>query len=174
MTLAYIVLATFVGGNLGRPLVEVVGTPAAGPDGVVVVELSSFQLERVAHLRNHIALLLNVTDDHLDRYVGLDDYAATKALQSSEARAVSAGRGQRGKSTLNDGSVARIGSDTKIKIPSAFGQTLRTLEVAGAASFEVAAGQPFVPDVDLHMIAVRTPGFTGADLAIDLGLSAGK
>lgn len=74
------------------------------------------------------------------------DYAATKALQSSEARAVSASRGQRGKSTLNDGSVARIGSDTKIKIPSAFGTTLRTLEVAGAASFQVAPGQaePFV------------------------------
>lgn len=74
------------------------------------------------------------------------DYAATKALQSSEARAVSASRGQRGKSTLNDGSVARIGSDTKIKIPSAFGTTLRTLEVSGTASFTVAAGQamPFV------------------------------
>jgi ferric-dicitrate binding protein FerR (iron transport regulator) len=70
------------------------------------------------------------------------DYAATKALQSSEARAVSASRGQRGKSTLNDGSIARIGSDTKIKIPSAFGTTLRTLEVAGTASFTVAAGQP--------------------------------
>lgn len=74
------------------------------------------------------------------------DYAATKALQSSDARAVSASRGQRGKSTLNDGSVARIGSETKIKIPSAFGTTIRTLEVSGAASFAVAAGQakPFV------------------------------
>ena len=28
-----------------------------------------------------------------------------------------------------------------------------------------AKGKPFVPDVDLHMVAVRTPGFTGADLA---------
>ncbi len=74
------------------------------------------------------------------------DYAATKALQSADARAVSASRGQRGKSTLNDGSTARIGSDTKIKIPSAFGGTIRTLEVVGAAAFEVAAGQqqPFV------------------------------
>jgi ferric-dicitrate binding protein FerR (iron transport regulator) len=71
------------------------------------------------------------------------DYAATKALASSEARAVSASRGQRGKSTLNDGTVARIGSDTKIKIPSAFGTTLRTLEVSGTASFAVAAGQTF-------------------------------
>ncbi|MCB9627684.1 MAG: UDP-N-acetylmuramoyl-L-alanine--D-glutamate ligase [Sandaracinaceae bacterium] len=72
-------LPTFVGGNLGRPLVEVVGTDAAGPDGVVVVELSSFQLERVAHLRVHVAMLLNVTDDHLDRYADFDAYAAAKA-----------------------------------------------------------------------------------------------
>lgn len=72
-------LPTFVGGNLGRPLVEVVGTPAAGPEGVVVVELSSFQLERVTHLRNHIALLLNVTDDHLDRYADFAAYLAAKA-----------------------------------------------------------------------------------------------
>jgi len=72
-------LPTFVGGNLGRPLVEVVGTPAAGPEGVVVVELSSFQLERVAHLRCHVALLLNVTDDHLDRYADFAAYVAAKA-----------------------------------------------------------------------------------------------
>jgi UDP-N-acetylmuramoylalanine--D-glutamate ligase len=72
-------LPTFVGGNLGRPLVEVVGTPAAGPDGVVVVELSSFQLERVTHLRCHVALLLNVTDDHLDRYTDFAAYVAAKA-----------------------------------------------------------------------------------------------
>lgn len=72
-------LPTFVGGNLGRPLVEVVGTPAAGPEGAVVVELSSFQLERVTHLRCHVALLLNVTDDHLDRYTDFAAYVAAKA-----------------------------------------------------------------------------------------------
>ncbi|MCA9574608.1 MAG: UDP-N-acetylmuramoyl-L-alanine--D-glutamate ligase [Myxococcales bacterium] len=72
-------LPTFVGGNLGRPLVEVVGTDAAGPNGVVVVELSSFQLERVTRLRVHVALLLNVTDDHLDRYADFDAYVAAKA-----------------------------------------------------------------------------------------------
>ena len=72
-------LPTFVGGNLGRPLVEVVGTDAAGADGVVVVELSSFQLERVARLRVHLAMLLNVTDDHLDRYADFDAYVAAKA-----------------------------------------------------------------------------------------------
>jgi UDP-N-acetylmuramoylalanine--D-glutamate ligase len=70
---------TFVGGNLGTPLVDVVGTDAAGPGGVVVVELSSFQLERVATFRANVAVLLNVTDDHLDRHGSFAAYAAAKA-----------------------------------------------------------------------------------------------
>src|SRR5690606_24341426 len=70
---------TFVGGNLGIPFVDVVGTDAAGPEGFVVVELSSFQLERVERFRSNVALLLNVTEDHLDRYAGMAEYAAAKA-----------------------------------------------------------------------------------------------
>jgi UDP-N-acetylmuramoylalanine--D-glutamate ligase len=69
---------TFVGGNLGTPLVDVVGTDAARAGGCVVVELSSFQLERVAHFRADVAVLLNVTDDHLDRYASFAEYAAAK------------------------------------------------------------------------------------------------
>jgi len=69
---------TFVGGNLGTPLVEVVGTPAAGEDGILVVELSSFQLERVESFRAHVGVILNVTDDHLDRYASFAEYAAAK------------------------------------------------------------------------------------------------
>jgi UDP-N-acetylmuramoylalanine--D-glutamate ligase len=70
---------TFVGGNLGEPLAEAVGTPAAGPDGFCVVEASSFQLETVATFRPRVAALLNITADHLDRYDGMDAYAAAKA-----------------------------------------------------------------------------------------------
>ena len=70
---------TFVGGNLGTPLVDVVGTAAAEQNGFVVVELSSFQLERVSRLRVHVAALLNVTDDHLDRYPSFSAYAQAKA-----------------------------------------------------------------------------------------------
>ncbi len=69
---------TFVGGNLGTPLVDVVGTEAASRKGVMVVELSSFQLERVDRFRAHVAALLNVTPDHLDRYPSLEAYAAAK------------------------------------------------------------------------------------------------
>jgi UDP-N-acetylmuramoylalanine--D-glutamate ligase len=70
---------TFVGGNLGEPLAEAVGTPAAGPDGICVVETSSFQLETVDRFRPHVAVLLNITADHLDRYPDMNAYAAAKA-----------------------------------------------------------------------------------------------
>lgn len=70
---------TFVGGNLGRPLVEVVDDPAARGEGFVVVELSSFQLERVARFRANVAMLLNVSEDHLDRYESYAGYVAAKA-----------------------------------------------------------------------------------------------
>jgi UDP-N-acetylmuramoylalanine--D-glutamate ligase len=70
---------TFVGGNLGQPLAEAVGTPAAGAGGVCVVEVSSFQLETVETFSPRVGVLLNVTADHLDRYPDMDAYAATKA-----------------------------------------------------------------------------------------------
>jgi UDP-N-acetylmuramoylalanine--D-glutamate ligase len=68
--------ATFTGGNLGTPLCELV----LSGDRVeaVVLELSSFQLEGIDRFRAPVAALLNVTPDHLDRYPGLDAYAAAK------------------------------------------------------------------------------------------------
>ncbi len=71
-------LPTFVGGNLGTPFCDVAGT-AAARGGYVVVELSSYQLERVARLRVKVGALLNITEDHLDRYPSFEAYAAAKA-----------------------------------------------------------------------------------------------
>jgi UDP-N-acetylmuramoylalanine--D-glutamate ligase len=68
---------TFVGGNLGTPFADAVGTLAADA-GFSVLELSSFQLERVDRFRANVAVLLNVTDDHLDRYEDFGAYAAAK------------------------------------------------------------------------------------------------
>lgn len=70
---------TFVGGNLGEPLCEAIGTRAAEPGGMVVVEASSFQLETAETFHPRVAVLLNVTPDHLDRYPDLEAYAAAKA-----------------------------------------------------------------------------------------------
>jgi UDP-N-acetylmuramoylalanine--D-glutamate ligase len=71
--------ATFVGGNLGVPLVEAAFTPAADAAGAVVVEVSSFQLETIVTFKARVGILLNITPDHLDRYEGMDGYAAAKA-----------------------------------------------------------------------------------------------
>jgi UDP-N-acetylmuramoylalanine--D-glutamate ligase len=66
---------TFVGGNLGTPLIEAVGTPWDW----LVVELSSFQLESIERFRPRWAVLLNITEDHLDRYPDMASYQAAKA-----------------------------------------------------------------------------------------------
>lgn len=67
-------LQTFVGGNLGEPLAD----HSDERFDAVVLEVSSFQLERVDRFRPHVSALLNVTDDHLDRYATFADYAAAK------------------------------------------------------------------------------------------------
>jgi UDP-N-acetylmuramoylalanine--D-glutamate ligase len=69
---------TFVGGNLGTPLITAVGTPAATLKGLAVVELSSFQLETVEKLHPRAAAFLNLTPDHLDRYASVEAYGAAK------------------------------------------------------------------------------------------------
>ena len=68
---------TFTGGNLGTPLCQHVLSGERAD--VVVAELSSFQLEGIHRLRPKVAAILNVTPDHLDRYDGLEAYAAAKA-----------------------------------------------------------------------------------------------
>jgi UDP-N-acetylmuramoylalanine--D-glutamate ligase len=70
---------TFVGGNLGEPLAEAVPTRAGDARGICVVEASSFQLETTDTFHPRVAVLLNITADHLDRYDGMDGYAAAKA-----------------------------------------------------------------------------------------------
>lgn len=64
-------------GNIGKPLSEVVGV-GSEPE-IVVCEVSSFQLEGVSRFKPWIAMALNVADDHLDRYRGIDDYRKAKA-----------------------------------------------------------------------------------------------
>ena len=65
-----------VGGNIGEAACALTDP---GPDGVIVLELSSYQLETTPSLRADIALLLNITPDHLQRHGGMDGYVAAKA-----------------------------------------------------------------------------------------------
>jgi len=66
-----------VGGNIGTPLAA--HALEFGPDGVVVAEVSSFQLETIETFRPRIAAVLNITPDHLDRHRTLEAYVDAKA-----------------------------------------------------------------------------------------------
>ncbi|MGB0910598.1 MAG: UDP-N-acetylmuramoyl-L-alanine--D-glutamate ligase [Nitrospirales bacterium] len=77
----------FVGGNLGIPLCEgVLAHRAAGrghstehvPYDYAIVEASSFQLETIEHFRPWIAVILNITPDHLDRHPSFEQYQEAK------------------------------------------------------------------------------------------------
>ena len=68
---------TVVAGNIGVALSRQV--KGLGENSIVVAELSSFQLEFIDKLRVHVAILLNLTPDHLDRHGTLEAYLASKA-----------------------------------------------------------------------------------------------
>jgi UDP-N-acetylmuramoylalanine--D-glutamate ligase len=67
---------TFVGGNIGNPLIDYVGGPQE--EEWVVAEISSFQLEGMVNFRPYISVLLNITEDHLDRYPNFQAYIQAK------------------------------------------------------------------------------------------------
>lgn len=71
-------LATTVAGNVGLPVLDALDAEESAPD-VYVLELSSFQLESTDSLAPDAAAMLNLSEDHLDRYRDMDEYAAAKA-----------------------------------------------------------------------------------------------
>jgi UDP-N-acetylmuramoylalanine--D-glutamate ligase len=74
-------LTTIVAGNIGHAVLDVLASIEAGAPWpqVVVLELSSYQLETTASLAPVAAAVLNVSANHLDRYAGIADYAGAKA-----------------------------------------------------------------------------------------------
>lgn len=68
---------TLVAGNIGTPFSTAVED--FGSEDVIVLEVSSFQLEAAPTFRPHVALVLNITPDHLDRHGSMEAYIAAKA-----------------------------------------------------------------------------------------------
>jgi UDP-N-acetylmuramoylalanine--D-glutamate ligase len=68
-------VASAIGGNIGAPALSL---EALGTDGVYVLELSSYQLDLLPAAVFDVAVLLNITPDHLDRHGGMDGYVAAK------------------------------------------------------------------------------------------------
>lgn len=77
-------IPSMMGGNIGLPILGQEPLPAGG---VYVLELSSYQIDLTYNLDADVAVLLNITPDHLDRYDGFEGYCASKArlfdMQSS-------------------------------------------------------------------------------------------
>ena len=149
-------LSTIVAGNIGDAVLEVLerlGTDAgrrAWPD-VLVLELSSFQLETTASLAATAATVLNVTDNHLDRYAGIDDYAAAK-------RRIFAGGGMQ---VLNRDDPRSLAMAIPGRVVESFGATVPYAEgewglVArrgdGSSLWLARGGALLVPAADLALI----------------------
>lgn len=168
-----------VAGNIGEPLIASLDLEKPR---TYVVELSSFQLETVDTFRADVALLLNITPDHMDRYVNFDAYAAAKYRifrnqQSSDTAIVNAserrGAGRDSRSRLwrfsasapveqgawLDGSdmVISIGGDER-RIPRS------SLRLQGMANVENALAA---------WLAARAVGVDDVDVQIAFGTFAG-
>jgi len=96
----------FVGGNLGTPLISACGVDFDS----LVVELSSFQLETIDRFSPDFALMLNLSEDHLDRYPDFESYLAAK-----EAIFRNMGRGQYAILNDNDGRVRELAVPVAVK-----------------------------------------------------------
>jgi len=168
-----------VAGNIGEPLISSID---ASRPRTYVLELSSFQLETVDKFHAHIALLLNITPDHMDRYVTFDDYAAAKyrifrnqedsdvAIINAVERRVSARQWtprvwrfsgsqpvERGAYLDGDQLVLRI-DDTERRIPRS------SLKLQGLANVENALAA---------WLAARAAGVDDVDVQIAFGTFAG-
>ncbi len=77
-------LNTAIGGNLGTPALDLLDDAI----DVYVMELSSFQLETTSHLQARVAVCLNISEDHMDRYADLDAYVAAKQRVFDNAQTV--------------------------------------------------------------------------------------
>ncbi len=73
-----------VGGNIGYPALDLLDRPA----DIYVLELSSFQLESTYSLASTVAVILNISPDHMDRYASVNDYIQAKQRIYSNAKFV--------------------------------------------------------------------------------------
>lgn len=78
-------LPTLVGGNIGTPVIDLIGKSTA--ESIDVLEVSSFQLETIEQFHPWIAVVLNITPDHLDRHGSFENYAAMKARITEQQQA---------------------------------------------------------------------------------------
>ena len=100
-------LKTIVAGNIGLPVLDILSMDV--PD-VVVLELSSFQLETTHSLNAAAAVVLNVTEDHMDRYASFAEYAAAKERIFAHALVKVVNREDAYSSSMGSSTIGNLGA----------------------------------------------------------------
>ena len=157
-------LDTAIAGNISPAALDALmdRIDANKPPQVWVLELSSFQLETLDSLNADAATVLNISDDHLDRYQGLDDYAAAKArIFEAEGVQVLNRQDARVKKMARDGrKCITFGLDAPI------GNADFGLRQRGDASW-IAQGETFLlPVTELPMVGLHNAANAMAALAL--------
>ena len=105
-----------MGGNIGLPILAQDPLPEGG---VYVLELSSYQIDLTQSLDCDVAVLLNITPDHLDRYESFEAYAASKVrlfeMQSATSIAVFTGDDHLASTPIDDVGRARSAYDIDLQ-----------------------------------------------------------
>ncbi len=68
---------TFIAGNIGTPFTSIIDKTS--PESLIALEVSSYQLESIKHFKPNVAVLLNITPDHLQRHGTMEIYSSIKA-----------------------------------------------------------------------------------------------
>lgn len=143
-----------IGGNIGVPMLDVL----ADDVDVYVLELSSFQLDTMHDLQLHAGALLNISDDHLDRYINREAYAASKQRIYLNAAQGIWNREQRSTAPerLPFAQQLSFGSDeAEQERPGLFGLSVEAKgESAGAPSIEF-KGQTLLPADELQLAGLH-------------------
>ena len=125
---------TLMGGNIGLPIL---GQDPLPEGGVYVLELSSYQIDLTQSLDCDVAVLLNITPDHLDRYEGFEGYAASKArlfdMQSPTGKSVFGGSDATTTAICNRVTQARSGGNI-LWVDNSFEEVLGVSVYRGEAS----------------------------------------
>jgi UDP-N-acetylmuramoylalanine--D-glutamate ligase len=168
-----------VAGNIGDPLIA-----AVDPDRqrTYVLELSSFQLETVDTFHANVALLLNITPDHMDRYSGFDAYAAAKYRifrnQESGDTAIVNATDRREQSRVSPARVWRFSAAHPVENGAWLDGDAMVLAVGGEerriprAALKL-QGQANVENALAAWLAARAAGVDDVDVQIAFGTFAG-
>ncbi len=160
-------------GNIGLPVLDALNAIERGElvADAFVLELSSFQLETTASLTSAAATILNVTEDHMDRYDGLSDYAAAKAriFDGTQLQVVNREDGWSTRAARKDQAVHSFGLDA----PSADDDW--GVAIAAGASALMRGTQAIMPIADLPTGGMHNAANALAAMALAsaVGVSSG-